>query len=62
MQFGKVFISSLLDISESEFYKLVIGKDLGGIDKKDAYKQWLKSKPKKLLTIKKQIKENEESI
>jgi hypothetical protein len=47
MQFGKVFINSLLDISESEFYKLVIGKELGGIDRKDAYKLWLESKPKK---------------
>jgi hypothetical protein len=47
MQFGKVFISSLLDISESEFYNLVKGKDIGGIDKKDAYKKWFESKPKK---------------
>jgi hypothetical protein len=48
MQFGKVFISSLLEFSESEFYNLVRGKDLGGIDKKDAYKKWLESKPKKV--------------
>ncbi len=47
MQFGKVFISSLLECSESEFYSLIRGKDIGGIDKKDAYKLWLESKPKK---------------
>lgn len=62
MQFGKVFINSALDISEAEFYNLVKGKDIGGIDKKDAYKLWFESKPKKVLTTKKQIKENEESI
>lgn len=62
MQFGKVFISSALDISEAEFYNLVIGKDIGGIDKKDAYKKWFESKPKKTVVTKKQIKENEESI
>jgi hypothetical protein len=47
MQFGKVFINSLSELSESEFYSLVKGKDIGGIDRKDAYKQWLESKPKK---------------
>jgi hypothetical protein len=47
MQFGKVFINSLLDISESEFYSLVKGKDIGGIDRKYAFKIWLESKPKK---------------
>jgi hypothetical protein len=47
MQFGKVFINSLSELSESEFYNLVKGKDIGGIDKKDAYKLWLESKPKK---------------
>lgn len=62
MQFGKVFINSALDISEAEFYNLVKGRDIGGIDKKDAYKLWFESKPKKVLTTKKQIKENEESI
>jgi hypothetical protein len=62
MQFGKVFINSALDISEAEFYNLVRGKDIGGIDKKYAYKLWFESKPKKVLTTKKQIKENEESI
>lgn len=62
MQFGKVFINSALEISEAEFYNLVKGKDIGGIDKKDAYKLWFESKPKKVLTTKKQIKENEESI
>ena len=62
MQFGKVFINSLLDISESEFYNLVKGQDIGGIDKKYAYKLWFESKPKKVLTTKKQIKENEGSI
>jgi hypothetical protein len=60
MQFGKVFISSLLDISESEFYKLVTGKDIGGIDKKDAYKKWFESKPKKVTT--KKIIENKEAL
>lgn len=62
MQFGKVFINSALEISEAEFYNLVKGRDIGGIDKKDAYKLWFESKPKKVLTTKKQIKENEESI
>ena len=62
MQFGKVFINSALDISEAEFYNLVKGQDIGGIDKKDAYKLWFESKPKTVLTTKKQIKENEESI
>lgn len=62
MQFGKVFINSLSELSESEFYNLVKGKDIGGIDRKDAYKLWLESKPKKVSTTKKQIKENEESI
>jgi hypothetical protein len=47
MQFGKVFINSLSELSESEFYSLVKGKDIGGIDRKDAYKLWLESKPKK---------------
>ena len=60
MQFGKVFINSLLDISESEFYKLVIGKDIGGIDKKDAYKKWFESKPKKVNT--KKVIENKEAL
>jgi hypothetical protein len=60
MQFGKVFINSLLDISESEFYKLVIGKDIGGIDKKDAYKKWFESKPKKVTT--KKVIENKEAL
>ena len=62
MQFGKVFINSALEISEAEFYNLVKGRDIGGIDKKDAYKLWFESKPKKVLTTKKQIKENEGSI
>jgi hypothetical protein len=60
MQFGKVFISSALELSEAEFFNLVRGKDIGGIDKKDAYKQWLESKPKKV-TIKKVI-ENKEAL
>ena len=47
MQFGKVYIDSSLELSEEEFYSLVRGKDIGSIDKKDAYKVWLKSKPKK---------------
>jgi hypothetical protein len=60
MQFGKVFISSLLDISESEFYNLVTGKDIGDIDKKDAYKKWFESKPKKVST--KKVIENKEAL
>lgn len=47
MQFGKVYIDSSLELSEDEFYSLVRGKDIGSIDRKDAYKLWLKSKPKK---------------
>ena len=56
MQFGKVFISPALEISEAGFYDLLKGKDLGGIDKKDAYKKWLESKPKK---VKKVVEQNE---
>lgn len=60
MQFGKVFINSALEISEAEFYNLVKGKDIGGIDKKDAYKLWFESKPKKVNT--KKVIENKEAL
>ena len=60
MQFGKVFISSALELSEAEFYNLVRGNDIGGIDKKDAYKQWFESKPKKV--TKKKVIENKEAL
>lgn len=60
MQFGKLFISSALDLSEAEFYNLVRGNDIGGIDKKDAYKQWLESKPKKVNT--KKVIENKKAL
>ena len=60
MQFGKVFINSALEISEAEFYNLVKGQDIGGIDKKDAYKLWFESKPKKVTT--KKIVENKKAL
>ena len=60
MQFGKVFISSALDLSEAEFYNLVRGKNIGIIDKKDAYKKWFESKPKKVTT--KKVIENKEAL
>jgi hypothetical protein len=47
MQFGKVYIDSSLDISEEEFYNIVRGKDIGSIDKKEAFIIFEKSKPKK---------------
>lgn len=47
MQFGKVFIDSSSELTEDEFYNLVKGKDIGGIDRNEAYKLWSKSKPKK---------------
>ncbi len=60
MQFGKVFINSDLDFTESEFVSKFKGFDLGGIDIKDAYKKFIESKPKKVTT--KKIVENKEAL
>lgn len=54
MQFGKVYIDSSLELSEDEFYSLVKGKDIGSIDKKDAFIIFEKSKPKKTIKQKKE--------
>lgn len=54
MQFGKVYIDSSLELSEDEFYSLVRGKDIGSIDRKDAFTIFEKSKPKKTIKQKKE--------
>jgi hypothetical protein len=48
MQFGKLYVDLASDITEAEFYKLCEKSDLQGVDKKEAWKQFQKARPKKV--------------
>lgn len=45
MQFGKVYIDPKANFSKEEFAELVKGKDIGGMDRHEAWKMYYAKRP-----------------